>query len=173
MAPQLAKGPLQGYLGMQLRLAHIHVMAEVTEQLLRMPLTPGQYTVLVVIAANKGVKQVEIASAMRIQKANLAPTIALLEHRGFVQRALSEIDGRVHYLAVTARGKSMLARANRAMEAVEARILAALGSRAARDRMIKQLIAISGALQHPAVSSTDRKMLAAVWQEVNLPAATR
>jgi DNA-binding MarR family transcriptional regulator len=166
--PELKLGAFATYLGPQLRRVNIAVMTELTQLLSRINLTPGQYTILVVIAANKGAKQIDIVSTMGIQKANLAPAIALLERRGLVRRALSEIDGRVHYLAITDRGKALLARATRATETIEARMLEALGSREAVEQMIRQLNAIVGALQHPAPTPVDRKMKAQAWKEANL-----
>jgi DNA-binding MarR family transcriptional regulator len=165
---ELNLGAFGRYLGPHLRRVNIAVMTELTQLLSRIQLTPGQYTVLVVIAANKGVKQIDIAVKMGIQKANLAPTIAMLEHRGLIRRAMSEIDGRVHYLAITDRGKALLARANRATETIEARMLEALGSRETMERMIQQLNAILGTLQHQAPTPVDRKMKAQAWKEANL-----
>jgi DNA-binding MarR family transcriptional regulator len=165
----LSLGALKSYLSATLRRVHCELFAEVTRALQRIDLTPGQFTILVVIDENTCVKQIEIATAIGIKKANLAPTIALLENRGLITRNVAAIDGRFHYLAITPRGKALLALARCAVEAIESRVSEILGSNEAKANLIQHLRAIGGAFPDRGRTLTVRRMKAQAWKESNRP----
>jgi DNA-binding MarR family transcriptional regulator len=164
----LSLGALESYLSATVRRLHYELFTEVTRALLRLNLTPGQYTILVAIGENRGVKQIDIATAIGIQKANLAPTIALLEERALIRRDTSAIDGRFHCLAITTPGKALLADATRAVESIEARISEILGSNEVKAGLVAQLKALTSVFSPRAPTKTVRQMKAQAWKEANI-----
>ena len=78
-------------------------------------LSPAQYSALVVIAANPGRKQSEIAGALGIQRPNFVAMMDELERRGLAERLRTPVDRRSRALALTAAGAALVgARAPRA-----------------------------------------------------------
>jgi DNA-binding MarR family transcriptional regulator len=118
------------------------VFAESTAMLSRANLTPGQFTILVLIDQNPGVSQIDICKASGIQKANLAPAIAYLGKRNLVVREASESDGRTQRLGLSAAGKSLLKHAIKMHNAFEARLSVPLGVRGTQ-LLIEQLNKLS------------------------------
>jgi DNA-binding MarR family transcriptional regulator len=144
----LSVGVLSSYLSVNLRRAHYEVFAEATRALQRIDLTPGQFTILVVIEQNAALKQIDIATAAGIKKANLAHALALLEKRGLITRKMAPVSGRFRYLAITARGRALLVRARYAVETVETRVTECLPSVDDKTNLIRQLKAIASAFPY-------------------------
>ena len=74
-------------------------------------ISPAQFSVLVVISANPGLSQAEIAATLGIERARLVRLLHRLEQRGLTQRLPSSADGRRHALRLTRDGEKVLARA--------------------------------------------------------------
>ena len=74
-------------------------------------LRPAQYSVLSVIAANRGLSQADVAQLLGIERARLVRLLDRLEQRGLTQRLASPVDRRSHALQLTPAGQALLKRA--------------------------------------------------------------
>lgn len=120
-------GDLGRQVGFFLRLAQVAVFKDLLAALESFGLRLTDYSVLLVIEANPGLKQQSIGEALRIQRPNLVAIIDALERRGLVRRDAAPGDRRSHALGITPAGVALLERANAAQAAHEARVRAALG----------------------------------------------
>jgi len=112
--------PLTDVLGYELRRASIAVMASLTKELEPLGLRPSEATMLVVIGANPGCTQSDIARALRAKPANLVPLINSLLKAGAVERVPGE--GRALCLSLTEAGTQLHGQVRAAMARHEARI---------------------------------------------------
>ena len=72
--------------------------------------TPGLFGMLVIIEANPGLKQTELANAARLDRSSLVPALDKLEARRLVARRSSAEDRRVNGLWLTSEGTALLRR---------------------------------------------------------------
>jgi DNA-binding MarR family transcriptional regulator len=121
-------GPLGGFVGYRLRRAQLSVFTGFELALRELGLSPGQLSVLVVIAHNPGLTQSEICAALGILRANFTPLLHELEARGLAIREVLPADRRSNTLRLTPLGRDMLARALALHERLEKRITACLGA---------------------------------------------
>ena len=87
-----------------------------------------------VIGANCGLSQAELAATLGIERARLVRLLHRLEERSLISRLQSAADGRRHALELTAQGRTVLARAKTLAARHEARLMARLGP--GRHRML-------------------------------------
>jgi DNA-binding MarR family transcriptional regulator len=128
--------PFEHLLGYHLRRLSVLVMADLTEALSSLGLKAADASVLFMIEANPGITQSDVGKALGILRANMAPLIAGLLGRGFVER--EPVDGRSHALRLSAAGLGMCLRAKSAIARHEDRVFSTL-SPGSRARMISQL----------------------------------
>lgn len=102
---------LTGHLGYVLRRAQVWVFQDFIRTLSGADIRPAQYSVLVVIGANPGLSQAELAEALGIERARLVHMLDRLEKRGWTERLPSPADRRTHALQLTREGQKMLKRA--------------------------------------------------------------
>jgi len=76
---------------------------------------------LMLIESSPGITQSRAGRVLDIQRANMVPFVARLEARGVMVRR--QVDGRSQALALTGRGRRLLARARRVVAAHEAALL--------------------------------------------------
>jgi DNA-binding MarR family transcriptional regulator len=131
-------GPLHGFVGYRLRRAQLSVFAGFELALRELGLTPGQLSVLVVIAHNQGLTQSEICAALGILRANFTPLLHELEDRGLAIREVLPADRRSNTLRLTPLGRDIVCRALALHERLEKRITTCLGS-AGRSQLIELL----------------------------------
>jgi DNA-binding MarR family transcriptional regulator len=107
-APELMFAELDGLLGYLLRRAqgamHRDFMAAVAD----FELTQKQAAILWLIQANPGVSQVEVASALGMDRATMMAMTDRLEDRGFTIRKRSSVDRRRQELYLTPSGQGTL-----------------------------------------------------------------
>jgi DNA-binding MarR family transcriptional regulator len=103
-------GRLVGHLGYLVRRAQIWIFQDFIRTLAEVDIRPAQYSVLLVIDANRGLSQSALAETLGIERARLVRLLDSLEARKFVQRRRSRSDRRSHVLSLTAQGRSALAR---------------------------------------------------------------
>jgi DNA-binding MarR family transcriptional regulator len=127
-ARRLDLGVLEGHLGYFLRRAQIAVFQDFIRTLSEIDVGPAQYSVLVVIGANRGPSQIEVAQTLGIERARLVRMLDHLEKRGLTQRLPSATDRRSHALHLTAAGQKVLKRAKALAATHEARLTARLGA---------------------------------------------
>jgi DNA-binding MarR family transcriptional regulator len=99
---------------------------------------PAQYSVLVLIGANPGLSQSDVADALGIERARMVRLLDELERRGFMVRVPSTRDRRSHALFLTADGRKSLERIEALVARHEAHVTERLGS-ARRKSLIKML----------------------------------
>ncbi len=126
--PAIALDVLEEHLGYFARRLQIRVFQDFIRTLKRIDISPAQFSVLVVIGANRGLSQAELAATLGIERARLARLLHRLEERGLVQRLRSSADGRRHALQLTPQGRTTLARAKILAARHESRLIQKLGA---------------------------------------------
>lgn len=121
---QVSLGGLSDQIGYVLRRAQIAAFAHFNESLRSVELTPGKYSVLLLIGENPGIPQGTICGALGILKSNLVAVVHELERGGLAKRHAHGKDGRANELHLTPKGKALLRRAVRLNDAHEKRLSA-------------------------------------------------
>jgi DNA-binding MarR family transcriptional regulator len=101
-------GLLPGLLGYQLRLAQRAIFGDFADSMGELEVSPGLFGMLVIVEANPGLKQTQLARAAHLDRSSLVPALDKLEARGLVARRASEEDRRVNGLWLTADGAALL-----------------------------------------------------------------
>jgi DNA-binding MarR family transcriptional regulator len=109
-------GVLNERLGYFVRRLQVWVFQDFIRRLSRLDLSPAQFSVLVVVGANAGLSQAQLATTLGIERARLVRLLHRLEQRGLIERRPSSADGRRHALMLTRAGDKMLAEATRLAE---------------------------------------------------------
>jgi DNA-binding MarR family transcriptional regulator len=104
------------------------VFQDFIRTLARIDISPAQFSVVVVIGANRGLSQAELSATLGIERARLVRLLHRLEERRLVQRLPSSADGRRHALQLTPQGRTTLARAKTLAARHERRLIAKLGA---------------------------------------------
>jgi DNA-binding MarR family transcriptional regulator len=91
-------------------------------------LRPTQFSVLILINENPGLRQSDVCSALGLQKANFVPLLNELERRGLAERRPGVPDRRASALHLTQQGVAVLRRALQLHAGLEDRVAARLGS---------------------------------------------
>ena len=104
-------GVLDERLGYFVRRLQVWVFQDFIRRLSSIDISPAQFSVLVVISANAGLSQSELAATLGIERARLVRLLHHLEQRGLMQRLPSSADGRRHALRLTGEGQKVLTRA--------------------------------------------------------------
>jgi len=101
-------GLLPQLLGYQLRLAQRAIFDDFADAMGELEVSPGLFGMLVIIEANPGLKQTELAHAAQLDRSSLVPALDKLEARRLVARRASAEDRRVNGLWLTAEGAALL-----------------------------------------------------------------
>jgi DNA-binding MarR family transcriptional regulator len=136
--PAIALDTLNGHLGYFIRRVQVWVFQDFIRTLAQIDISPAQFSVLVVISANPGLSQAELAAALGIERARLARLLHRLQGRGLIQRLESSDDGRRHALQLTPQGRALLTRAKTLAARHETRLIERLG--AERHSMLLQAL---------------------------------
>jgi DNA-binding MarR family transcriptional regulator len=104
-------GALGDSIGYALRRAQLASTAEFLEAMKEVDLRPTQFSVLILINENPGVRQTEVCAALGLQKANFVPLLNELERRGLAERRPGVPDRRASALHLTEHGTAVLRRA--------------------------------------------------------------
>jgi len=115
------RDPLVKLSGYVLRRASTAAIAELNERLVPLELRHADVAMLMLIESSPGITQSHAGRVLDIQRANMVPFVARLEARGVMVRR--QVDGRSQALALTGRGRALLARARRVVDAHEAALL--------------------------------------------------
>lgn len=115
-------GHLPGLIGYQLRLAQIAIFRDFATALGALEITPGLFGVLVIIEANPGLKQTELARATHLDRSTVVSVIDNLERRALVERRAAVTDRRSNSLHLTRDGKSLLKKLKKQVSAHEQRL---------------------------------------------------
>jgi DNA-binding MarR family transcriptional regulator len=120
---------LNDRLGYFVRRLQVWVFQDFIRRLSPIDISPAQFSVLVVIDANRGLSQAELAATLAIERARLVRLLNHLERRGLTQRLSSAGDRRRHALHLTRDGQVVLARAKAFASDHEAALRQKLGAR--------------------------------------------
>jgi len=120
-------GPLTQYVGYWLRRAQAWAASGFLETMKELELRPTQFSVLILIHENPGIRQTEVCAALGLQKANFVPLLNELQRRGLAVRKPGVPDRRSTALYLTPQGEVLLQRANELHAAWERRIAERLG----------------------------------------------
>jgi len=121
-------GDLADFVGYPLKRAQLRIFDDFIRCAATLPLTPAQFSVLMLVDTNPGRNQTEIASTLGILRPNFVTLLDDLEGRGLCLRSRSNSDRRSHILTLTEKGRGVLARARKLIRARhEARLSELLG----------------------------------------------
>ncbi|WP_435905193.1 MarR family winged helix-turn-helix transcriptional regulator [Devosia sp.] len=132
-------GAVSEIIGYQLRRAQIQIFQEFMARFASFDMRPSEYSVMALIASNPGSKQIAIAEALGIKRANFVALINTLEARGLVERRQPANDRRSHALFLTSIGISLMEKLDAAQAEFEADCIARLGGTAERDQLMELL----------------------------------
>ena len=141
-AQPLDLSALTSIVGYPLRRAQLAVFEDFNRRFVALKLSPAQYSALVIIGANPGRKQSEIAGALGIQRPNFVAMMDELERRGLAERLRTPVDRRSRALALTAAGAALAARARRVQAEQEKEVERLIG-REGRERLVAALTRLS------------------------------
>ncbi len=130
---------LDDAIGYHLRRAQLAVFHDFSETFATLGLRPADFSVVLIIAHNPGLKQSEVAEALGIQRANFVAIIDGLEARCLAERRKSDTDRRVQALYLTEQGKAFYEDMIRIWGEHEARFIEKLGGEEERDILVKLL----------------------------------
>ena len=102
---------LPSLIGYNLRQAQTAVFQDFSESLKDCNITPGQFGVLVLIAANTGLNQTSLGNDLGIDRSTVVAVIDKLEGRGLVERSPAPKDRRSYALRLSEQGAELLQRA--------------------------------------------------------------
>jgi len=119
-------GLLPGLLGYQVRQAQIAIFRDFTASLADAGMTPTLFGALVLIEANPGLKQADLARALQLDRSTVVTVIDTLQKRGLVARRRAADDRRSNAVSLTAQGARELATLKPRVTAHEARLVADL-----------------------------------------------
>jgi DNA-binding MarR family transcriptional regulator len=122
-------GPLDDYIGYWLRRAQVWAVSGFLDTMKDLDLRPTQFSVLIIINENPGIRQTGVCAALGLQKANFVPLLNELQRRGLAVRKAGVPDRRSSALYLTPAGEALLARANQLHARWEGHIAERLGAR--------------------------------------------
>ena len=106
----LRLGVLDSHLGYFVRRLQVWIFQDFVRALASFEIRPAQYSVLVVIEANSGLSQADLAERLGIERARLVRLLDGLEKRSLIRRRPSPLDRRSHALVLTREGRKSLKR---------------------------------------------------------------
>lgn len=131
-------GGLERHAGYLVRRLQLWIFQDFVRCMGDADIRPAQYSVLSVIAANPGLRQIALAQRLGIERARLVGLLDGLEERGLAERVASPRDRRSHALYLTPAGERFLEELRRRAAAHEANVAALLGAEN-RERLVAML----------------------------------
>ena len=101
-------GILPNLLGYKLRIAQISVFKSFIMTFKHLDIRPIQFSIMVIIQANPGLKQSDLSAALAVKRTNMVALLDTLEKRELIKREVSTLDRRAHCLYLTAEGTKFL-----------------------------------------------------------------
>jgi DNA-binding MarR family transcriptional regulator len=120
-------GVLEGHLGYFVRRLQVWIFQDFVRTLAAFDIRPAQFSVLVVIEANPGLSQADLAETLGIERARLVRLLDGLEKRGLTRRRPSPTDRRSHALSLTEAGRTTLGQVKALAAEHEAHLTRKLG----------------------------------------------
>ena len=132
-SPNINLGGLDQLTGYVVRRAQVWIFQDFKRALQDLDVTPAQFSVMKVVAANPGIAQARVAEALGIERARLVQMLDRLETPGFVVRTPSSTDRRSHALQLTENGGRLLAQLEARITAHERNVVERLGVKGKSD----------------------------------------
>ena len=106
----LDRGMLPTLVGYALRRAQVAVFQDFAREMsrTRVPITPGEFGILVLVSRNAGLSQTALARAIGVDRSTLVPILDRLERHGLIKRHASLTDRRTHALELGEAGAALL-----------------------------------------------------------------
>ncbi|WP_395650327.1 MarR family winged helix-turn-helix transcriptional regulator [Brevundimonas sp.] len=123
--------------GFMLRLAQVAAFRGVMAALKPFDLRVSDFSILLIIEANPGLKQQAVGEALSIKRANLVSMIDALEKRGLIIRTVPKTDKRSYALSLTDAGRALMVDAKAAEQASQHELAMLVGEN--HGRLIKDL----------------------------------
>ena len=111
------------------RLHQIH-LALFIEECAGLDITPVQYSIMTVAAAQPALEQGRLGYEVGVDRATLANVVARLETRGLLRRKPSRSDRRLKLVELTAKGKALLGKVDAPALRAHSRTVEALAPKA-------------------------------------------
>lgn len=132
-APKVNLGGLDQFTGYVVRRAQVWIFQDFKRVLKELDMTPAQFSVLKLVAANPGIAQARVAEVLCIERARLVQMLDRLEAPGLLCRNRSATDRRSHALHLTKDGARALGRLQQRIEAHERNVVARIGAKGKSD----------------------------------------
>lgn len=101
-------GPLESWLGFNLRVAQTASFAAFARLSRNVGVQPGRFAMLTLIGRNPGISQTALSRANGRDKSTLTPLLNDLSRRGLVRRTRTRQDRRAYRLTLTPAGERLL-----------------------------------------------------------------
>ena len=121
-------GELPFFIGYALRRAQVVVFQDFFRTFAELRIRPAQFSVLVILERNPGLKQSEVASVLGIKRTNFVVLLNELERRGLAERRPAKGDRRSYALCLTEKGAALVRRLKRMVAVHDRRVTAHLGA---------------------------------------------
>lgn len=108
--PQVEFGTLEDSIFFELRRAQWLVFQSLERRQVDR-VTPGQTTILALVARNQGISQIDLARAVSIERSSLGEIVERLESAGLLRRARAAHDRRAWALELTEPGRQVVVEA--------------------------------------------------------------
>lgn len=106
-------------------------------------ITPGQYTIMSLLATRPDQSSASLARKAGVTPQSMSETVAGLERKGLIKRAESPEHKRVRHVQLTRKGRALLAQCEKSVDALEAKLFEAVAPKALL-QLRKVLIALIG-----------------------------
>jgi len=139
-------GMLPELIGYRLRIAQIGIFRDFCTSMDEAEITPTLFGVLVLIDANPGMKQTQLADAIQLDRSSVVSVLDKLEARGLVERVRAPDNRRANALHLTAAGRHLLHSLIPQVRAHEERVLQDLDAaeRAQLRKLLGRLVLAAG-----------------------------
>lgn len=121
-------GVIGGAMGYLLKRAQMAVFAEFNRNFAAEDIRPAQFSILVTIEGNPGLKQSQVSAALGIKRTNFVPLLDALEERGLVKRKPAAGDRRSYALHLTPKGAVLTKKLRAIWTEHENRVLSCIGA---------------------------------------------
>jgi len=146
-ARKLDRGPLPDLYGYNLRIAQVAVFDNFIKVVGsglagRMGgLTPGRFSLLVLLRANPGINQTDLSRGVGVDKSTLTPALDQLEKKGLILRQRTAADRRTYSLSLSPAGEQLLSELMNKVVQHERNIIAGLtpSERVTLTRLLKKM----------------------------------
>lgn len=133
---------LRQFVGYNMKRGYMQIQDDMAATLMPFGLRVGTFSALAVVMGSPGISQTQLSEVLDIKRSGVVVVVDDLEQAGAVERKPVRTDRRAYALRVTPAGKKLWQRAEAAVQAHEAALLAELDP---EDRRALQDLLVSAA----------------------------